>query len=377
MKGIKGTIICNKCRKKMTSQTCACGSEHCYIATYADRKHVAIRKDLSGNILEYDTAVGFLMQINAGGNLNPFQHDAEKLMEQWLNYKREQERAGLLAPSYVSTLEFTVQNHMQMFFAGTAIAAINADKLTEFLWSLKLKSQSKHKIMTVMRQFMKWALEHDYISKIPKFPKVQIVDAKAQEALTVDEQDEAMSCIPEDWRPIYKFGAETGLRSGELCALRISDINLRKRTMTVQHNLSNDIDRNVTKGRHSDTIPLSGDAIGIAEKVMGDRKDDEYMFINPWTKRRFTTHGLLMMWKRMRPRRYAGITVHELIRHSFCTQLVDSGTPVFIAQDLMRHKTLAMTEKYFKRNPEKGRQYVDTRKHLHLVDTKGSEKETI
>jgi site-specific recombinase XerD len=67
-----------------------------------------------------------------------------------------------------------------------------------------------------------------------------------------------------------------------------------------------------------------------------------FVFINPETKRHYTTKKLNQMW-----RTYSGTECdyYSASRHSFCTQIAFSGANQFDAQDLMRHADVRTTRK--------------------------------
>jgi integrase len=52
------------------------------------------------------------------------------------------------------------------------------------------------------------------------------------------------------------------------------------------------------------------------------------------------------------------VVVHTL-RHTFASQLVIAGTPIYTVQNLMNHKDIKMTMRYAKLAPDSGRNFVD------------------
>lgn len=74
-------------------------------------------------------------------------------------------------------------------------------------------------------------------------------------------------------------------------------------------------------------------------------------------------HELITSFKEHDRNDYAGTTVkhYEASRHSFCTQIVESGASEFEAQMLMRHKDPRSTRKYFHGRMERLRAFVNKR----------------
>ena len=66
---------------------------------------------------------------------------------------------------------------------------------------------------------------------------------------------------------------------------------------------------------------------------------------------------------------------YEACRHSFCTQIVESGASMNEAKLLMRHKDPRTTEKYFHGRAERLRAFVNKRRNQeNVIPIKGSEK---
>ncbi|HPB38803.1 MAG TPA: site-specific integrase [Syntrophorhabdus sp.] len=378
----RGVILCNRCRKLMTSDECPhCGNDRCFIGIYHQGKYVTIRRDLSEHIFYFDTAYSYLMAINKTDRkvLVTPELDVETQLELWLHCKKKSVEMGELAPSYYRNLEGYVRNHFADYFANWHVLMIDKESIQMFKDTLKTqKIKTRKNILHALHNFMTWLEENDKIDKIPAFPKIKGDDARVSQALTVEEQAEALSLLPEKHRHIFLFGTETGLRSGELCAVKVGDINLRQGTMLVQRTLSAGTVRETTKGKHKNVIPLSEDALRIAAANMKGKNRNDFLFTQPiWdngkspTQERYTINRLYRLWLKYRTEKFADITVHELIRHSFCTQLMNNTSiNAMLAKDVMRHADVKMTDRYTHRNVEQSRQYINGRKdnsHLKLV----------
>ena len=67
---------------------------------------------------------------------------------------------------------------------------------------------------------------------------------------------------------------------------------------------------------------------------------------------------------------YAGIPVkhYEASRHSFCTQIVESGASLEEARLLMRHADIRSTQNYFHGRKERLLQFVNRRGNVVPMD---------
>lgn len=86
---------------------------------------------------------------------------------------------------------------------------------------------------------------------------------------------------------------------------------------------------------------------------------EEFLFTNPFTGRGYKQECLRKKW---REHSQAGVTLKEATRHSFCTQIAESGLcNTLQAQELMRHSDLKSTQGYFHGSLKKMKAIVNQR----------------
>lgn len=113
-----------------------------------------------------------------------------------------------------------------------------------------------------------------------------------------------------------------------------------------------------TKGKSKRWIPLSDRAFELALKRIPGKHPEAFLFVNSKTGRVYRPKTLNNVWKT-----FSGLqTVHyEASRHSFCTQIVESGADVLQARELMRHANIRSTQKYFHGSVKRLRDIVNQR----------------
>lgn len=190
-----------------------------------------------------------------------------------------------------------------------------------------------------------------------------------------------ISCIRKNGRPFtqkleipqgefFIFMLNTGIRTGEACALRYSDIDFEKGLMTIRNNITN------SKKRDKD-----GNALGGYEKREVDPKTDES---KGTVKINSTALEILKRMKTTEPEGYDGYILHDIrkssgnntdsllpnalfkrwqtvckyakipargvhcLRHSFASHLfhLTKGNALFVSQQ-MRHRDVAFTERVY------------------------------
>lgn len=175
--------------------------------------------------------------------------------------------------------------------------------------------------------------------------KARALPARApRRALTLDELERLTSApeIHPDRRLLYAVAAATGLRRGELAAVRVRDVDFSADPITIR---LAEID---TKNRKGAVQPL------ILASELLDPWQDHLSSLSPETFALARTPRM-KTWRADLER--AGITettaegrldFHSL-RVTFGTHLAAAGVPLSLAQRLMRHSTPALTSNYYTR----------------------------
>jgi integrase len=160
------------------------------------------------------------------------------------------------------------------------------------------------------------------------------------------------------YRDVFRFGFETGLRPGELCAAKVKDVNLLRRTMLVQRTYSGKVVKETTKEATKRHIPLSETAMEIAARHCRDKHPEAFLFVNESTGRGYSTESLRRTWKLYSPLK---VTHYEAGRHTFCTMIAEAGASDLQAMALMRHSDIRSTQVYTHQRTDTLRDLVNRR----------------
>jgi integrase len=94
--------------------------------------------------------------------------------------------------------------------------------------------------------------------------KPRKVPEAAHDYLRVEEVSPVLAAVPREWRALFACALYTGLRRGELYALRKRDVDLKRRLLTVARSH----DRDTTKGAHADAIPIAAELVPFLEHAI-------------------------------------------------------------------------------------------------------------
>lgn len=135
----------------------------------------------------------------------------------------------------------------------------------------------------------------------------------------------------------------TGLRLTELCNLKWTDIDFKNNTLSV-----------FGKNRKKETIPITEKLVSefatyklYCEQYFGVDNLSEYIFTNRYNKQ-LSSNAVKCIFKRLATImnfRDVRLSAHTF-RHTFCQKCIQSGMSTFAVQRMMRHSSIAITEKY-------------------------------
>lgn len=341
--------------------------------------------------LEYRDTWGNRKQIRKVFPETRLKKDAEKALNEW----REAMEAKSRLSEYKGTVEDAIRAHLgkQHSLGQISITTYqNSLRLAEksifptigkILFSdvarkdvqkfvnelaLTYRPQSVRTIFSILSKTYKAALADDEISidptahtQLPKAKggKINYLDKSGRKAF-FDQMDENSCFFLPSMIAFY-----TGMRAGEICALRWEDVNLAKSVITVEKaaktykddNGEKQVEISQTKNAKTRTIPIADQLLVILErsKTLSAEQGDEFVIRQrdphllcssflKWSSR----HNV--MGKTGRP-----ISMHGL-RHGFATMGVQSGMDVKSLSSILGHSSAAMTLDVYASSDEEAKQ---------------------
>ena len=211
-----------------------------------------------------------------------------------------------------------------------------------------ISTQSKHHYLQACKQFCRWLVKDRRAADNPlaHLSAGRVVKTAPRRALTADEiktllnsteggPDRAGMTGPER-SMLYRLAVETGLRASELAALKVSDIDLAGRTVTLaeQH----------TKNKQAASLPLRADTAERLGAFLSGKTPAAAVFKMPRIQSvaRMIRQDLTASGIDPADDGTGKLDFHAL-RHSFASLLAQSGVDVKTAQSLLRHSTPVLT----------------------------------
>lgn len=291
----------------------------------------------------------------SGQQENPIRHGKPILLEVWLLRWLQEEIIARVKPSTYQAYENIVTRHIVPHIGGLYLHELTAASIVEFLNLLREAGLADSTISSVFRVLsagLAFAQEEGLILRNPcKKIKLQPSEVSAQRVLSVKEQENLRKTAAEADLPTL-LGLYTGMRLGEVCALKWEDVDWDEGTVTIRRTAQR-LRRNgagdktmvmigAPKSRKSHrTIPLPKFILKLLAQYRETCPASDFIF----GKHDKPAEARTIQRRLQRLATKLGITgVHfHTLRHSFATRLMELGADVKTVSELLGHGSAKTT----------------------------------
>jgi integrase len=261
-------------------------------------------------------------------------------------------------PATLESYDYWLRIHVVPFFGHQDVAKINREDVQRFdaeLESKGLAPKSRAHGLAAMHSLIEfaitegWASGENPVKRVPK-PASPIADADVH-FLEPEEIEALLRAVPDDAlgrveRAMYLTAAMTGMRQGELLALRWRDVDWPGRRIRVRRNFVRGQFGTPKSKRSSRTVPMEDRVAGELDRLFQDsatQSDDDLVFAHPATGKPIDRSRLLKRFKAaLRRAEVREVRFHDL-RHTFGTRMAAAGVPMRTLQGFMGHRDFQTT----------------------------------
>jgi len=260
-------------------------------------------------------------------------------------------------PSTLEGYESFLRIHLVEYFADKPIDQITKRDVESFTAHQLRKGQSVKSVrnhLGLLHSIFDFAIRRDWAPSNPckLVDKPRTVDADADvHFLDRAELDALLSATTDDDlgrvdRAMYITAAMTGLRQGELLALRWSDVDWSVQRIRVRQSFVRGQFGSPKSKRSTRSVPLADVVGGELDRLHQHTvygADSDLVFCHPHTGRPMERSRLLKRFKAALKR--AGVRevrFHDL-RHTFGTRMAAGGVPMRTLQEWMGHRDFKTT----------------------------------
>lgn len=271
----------------------------------------------------------------------------------WKEYKQPYVKQSTMA-AYVLILE----NHIIPYFGDSD--SLHEKEVQAFVLQKLgsgLSTKSVKDILIVLKMVMKFGVKNEWMSYYEwdiKYPTSSV--NKELEVLSVANHRTILNYIQDHFTfaglGIY-ISLSTGLRIGEICALKWSDINVTDGTITVSRTIERiyiiegkekhtELVINSPKTKNScREIPMSKELLTMIKPLKKVINDDFYVLTNderPTEPRTYRNYYNKLMTKLGIPK-----LKYHTARHSFATRCIEAGCDYKTVSVLLGHSNISTT----------------------------------
>jgi integrase len=267
-------------------------------------------------------------------------------------------RAAGRKPSTIEAYSYWLRIHIIDHFGPTPVSEITRDDVRAFAAALERKGlapKSRANALGTLHSLIEFALDEGWttgenpVKRVPK-PAIAATDPDIH-FLETEEVEALLRAVPDDplgrvERVMYLTAAMTGMRQGELFALRWRDVDWAAQRIRVRQNYVRGEFGTPKSKRSSRSVPLANRVAGELDLLFKDsarKGDDDLVFARPETGKPIDRSKLLKRFKAaLRRADVREVRFHDL-RHTFGTRMAAQGVPMRVLQEMLGHRDFKTT----------------------------------
>ena len=259
-----------------------------------------------------------------------------------------------------------INNQIRPRWADTPLNAVKPMAVEDWLKSLALAPKTKSHVRSLMHTIFQCAERWELIEKNPiKLVRVKggTKRLKTPRVLAPGEFHSLLPLIREPYRTMVLVAGCLGLRVSEIVGLQWQDFDFAGRTLLIQRSIVHGRVGDVKTEYSRDSVPLDSALIEVLmlHKERCLPTSEGWLFANPATERPY--HQEEIQKKHIRK---AGVAAKiggdigwHTFRHSYRSWLDDTGAPITVQKELMRHASIQTTMNIY------GKAMTDSKRQAH------------
>lgn len=275
----------------------------------------------------------------------------EQICEEWLSYKKPR-----IKESTYSNYKFTIDRFLKVKFDGKTLGFFTSYNFNQYIEQLqeKLANKTTRKIGVILKSILRYAeRKYDFDFKLdlitlPLIDPKEISIFNEKERLKLEKHLSKSQDIKE--LGIY-ISLYAGLRIGEACALKWSDIDFESKLINITHTLQRVyVDKDDTKvvitnpktKQSLRKIPIARDLLTKLKEMKKYYENDDYILTGK-SDRFVETIGYRYTYKKVLRECRLQYKNYHCLRHTFATRCIRVGMDVKSLSEILGHSNISVT----------------------------------
>lgn len=283
---------------------------------------------------------------------NPKKIKFEQLVDEWLETKK----IGIKESTYYNYI-YSINKYIMPTFENMKIDDLEEYNFNDYVIELleELSTKTVRDVLCILKSVLYYVNE-EYGSdiKVKKIQSPKLIQEKIEILSNREIGKLERACIKEN--SFKSMGIiiclNTGLRIGEICALKWENINLERKTIHVKQTLQRVYDKEAHKSKvlidvpktekSIRTIPISSKLYEILKDIKYNGNDENFLltgdkkkYIEPRNYQKYYKNLL----KQCRIKSYK----FHILRHTFASKCVEVGMDVKSLSEILGHASVEIT----------------------------------
>jgi len=258
--------------------------------------------------------------------------------------------------STMQTNRQVIESHLAPAFRDVRLADLNVGMIRQWVGGLACSPKRTNNILIPLRGMLKDAHSDGLIKENP-MDRIRNLKVRSREPqpFTQSEQKKILAVLPDQVRNLIRFALYTGLRTGELIALRWSDVDFGRCLVHVRRSISRQEESSTKSAAGDRDVVLFEPAIDALEDQKAFTfKQSGRVFHNPVTNRQWSNDGAIWRYWKIA---FAKIDVPYRepyqTRHTYASSMLSAGEhPSWIARQMGHTDPSVLFKKYARWMPE-------------------------
>ena len=217
-------------------------------------------------------------------------------LREYINFWQETYDKHQSRPTTYAAHNYVFKNHILPGLGDTQISELTSEMVGEFLEERKrfgnhrrsgfgLGEETMRHIHRLLQQCLNQAIRDGLLTENPakafRYRKSTTVKANIMTPLEMEDYLDAAERL--GYLPMFMLALTAGLRQGELIALKWSDLNMKKRTLTIAEKRAVERRKLVEYGSQTRSIRLTPEVVDLLIMEHSKHPSSPLMFMHPAT----------------------------------------------------------------------------------------------